>query len=125
MDMTKICTNCYDQCFLEGIYVYIPLSPGAERPLSRLLAHSGAWYEISDLREIYGAGRRNSPGSSGGCSTCGRAQFAPIRHVCAEPLCLDVLRKPGVFPFRGLGPSRTERVREVASVAGSGPGAVP
>ena len=59
------------------IYLYILLSPDVERPPSRLVAHSGARYEISDLREIYRAARRNSAGSSGGCSSGGGPQSAP------------------------------------------------
>ena len=39
---------------------YVLLSPDVERPPSRLLAHTGARYEVSDVREIYGAGTRNS-----------------------------------------------------------------
>ena len=49
----------------------ILLSPDAERPPSRLLAHTRGQYEISDLLEIYGAGTRNSACSSGGCSSGG------------------------------------------------------
>jgi len=49
-------------------YIYILLSLDAERPPSRLLAHAEARYEISDLREIYGAGTRNSACSSRGCT---------------------------------------------------------
>ena len=37
-------------------YQYILLSPDAERPPAQTLARTGALYEISDLREIYGAG---------------------------------------------------------------------
>ena len=66
------------------------LSPDAERPPSRLLAHTGAWYEISDLREIYGAGTRNSAYSSGVRFSGGGAQSAPFSgDVCAEPLRLE------------------------------------
>ena len=64
--------------YIAYMYVYILLSPDAERPPSRLLARSGARYEISDLREIYGVGRRNSAGSSGGCSSGGEPQSAPF-----------------------------------------------
>ena len=39
---------------------------------------TGSLYEISDLREIYGSGRRNSAGSSGGCSSGGGPQSAPF-----------------------------------------------
>ena len=61
------------------------LSPDAERPPSRLLAHTGARYEISDLREIYGAGTRNSACSSGGCSSGGGGRSPrPSGDVCAE-----------------------------------------
>ena len=38
------------------LYLYILLSPDAERPPAQTLARTGALYEISDLREIYGAG---------------------------------------------------------------------
>ena len=50
-------------------YIHILLSPDAERPPLRLIAHSGARYEISDLRETYAAGTRNSACSSGGWSS--------------------------------------------------------
>ena len=56
--------------------MYIP--PDAERPPSRLLARTGARYEISDLGEVYGAGTRNSACSSAGCSPGGGAQSAPF-----------------------------------------------
>ena len=58
--------------------IYILLSPDAERPPSRLLAHTGARYDISDLRVIYGTGTRNSACSSGGRSSGGGAQSAPF-----------------------------------------------
>ena len=45
----------------------------------------------------------------------------PSRDVCVEPLRLQVLWKPQAFPLRGLGLSRKERVRAVASVARLGP----
>ena len=60
----------------SSLYVYILLSPDAERPPSRLLAHSGVRYEMSGLRKIYGAGRRNSAGSPRGCLSGGGPQFA-------------------------------------------------
>ena len=63
---------------LEWIYTFIT---GRCALPPRLLAHSGARYDISDLREIYGAGRRNSTGSSGGCSLGGGAQSAPFWYI--------------------------------------------
>ena len=68
------------------LYIYIDLyvlqSSDAGRPPSRQLAHTGARYEISDLREIYGAGTRNSACSSGGCSSGGGPQSEPFwRHM--------------------------------------------
>ena len=56
------------------LYIYILLSPDAERPPSRPLAHTGARYKISDLSEIYGAVTRNSACSLGGCSSGGEPQ---------------------------------------------------
>ena len=52
------------------------LSADAERPPSRSLAHTEAQYEISNHREIYGARKRNSACSSGGCSSGGGPQSA-------------------------------------------------
>ena len=90
---------------LQHQLLYLLLSPDAERPLLRLLAHSGARYEISDLRETYGAGRRNSAGSSGGCSSGGRPQSAPfwwrVRRVLSPRSSLETR---GV-PASGTGPS--------------------
>ena len=48
----------------------------------------------------------------------------PSGDLCAEPLRLELLSKPEAFPLRGLGPSRTERVWGLASVARSGQGEV-
>ena len=42
------------------------------------IAHTGARYEISDIREICGVGTRNSARSSGGSSAGGGAQSAPF-----------------------------------------------
>ena len=111
-------------CYQCNKYVYTGtlLSPDSERPPSRLLAHSGARYETSDLREIYGAGRRNSAGSSGVLLGRRGGVRAISLDVCAEPSRLEVIRKPKAFLLRVLGPPRTERARGVASVATSGPG---
>ena len=57
------------------------LSPDAERPPSRLLAYTRARYEISDLREIYDAGTRNSARSSGGYFSGGGPQSAPFWYT--------------------------------------------
>ena len=59
--------------------------------------------EISDLREIYGAERRHAAGSSGGAPRTGGRSPRLSRDVCAEPLPLEVLWKPGAFPPRGRG----------------------
>ena len=86
--------------------IYIILSPDAQCPLSRLLAHSGARYEISDLREIYGAGRRNSASSSDGCSSSGGAESAPFsRRVRGALAPRSSLETRGV-PSSGAGPSQ-------------------
>ena len=82
----------------------------APRPPSRLLAHSGARYEVSDLREIYGAARRNSAGSSGGVPRAAGRSPSPSHNVCAEPLRLKVLRNLEASPRRGRAPARSERV---------------
>ena len=101
------------------------LSPDAERPPSRLLAHTGAWYEISDLREIYGAGTRNSACSSGGVLVGRGGAVRPLlATVAPSPCASKVRRNPEAFPLRGLGSPRTARVRGVASVGRSGPGEV-
>ena len=65
-------------CVEGSIYIYMLLSPDAERPPSRPLAHTGARYEISDLREIYGAGTRTSACSSGGCFSGEGPQSMPF-----------------------------------------------
>ena len=70
-------------------YYIIYTSPNAESPPSRMLAPTAAPYEISDLREIYGAGRRNFAGSSGGCSSGRGRSLRPSRDVCAELLRLE------------------------------------
>ena len=62
--------SCSPQC----VDIYILLSPDDQRPPSRFLAHTGARYEILDLREIYGAETRNSACSSRGCPSCGGLQ---------------------------------------------------
>ena len=73
---------------VHTVYVYIQytLSPDAERSPSRLLAHTGARYEISNLREIYGAGTRNTVCSSGGFSSGVGAQSASFRRPVRRAL---------------------------------------
>ena len=95
---------------------------GAQRPPSRLLAHSGARYDISDLCEVYGAGRQNSVGSSKECFSGGGPESAPFSRRVRGALALRSCLRPEAFPLRGLGPPRTKRVWGVASVAKSGPG---
>ena len=88
------------------LYVYTLLSPDTTRPPSRVLAHSGARYEIWELRDIYGAGRRHSAGSSRGCSSCGGARSAPfcrgVRRTLAPRSSLEIR----VDPSLGAGPSQ-------------------
>ena len=88
-------------------YWYIYFYPRTlTAPPSRLLAHTGARYEISDLREIYGEGRRNSAGSSGGCSSGGGPQSAPLwRRVRRSLAPRSSLETRGV-PSSGAGPSQ-------------------
>ena len=111
-----------------NIYVHILLSPDAERPPSRLLARSGARYEISDLREIYGVGRRNSADSSGRCSSGGGPESAPfsrrVRGTLALRSSLETrgVSSSGAIYIIYMGPPRTKRVWVVASVARSGSG---
>ena len=89
----------------SSLFIHIILSPDAQRPPSRLLAHSGVRYEISDLREIYGVGRRNSAGSSGGCSSGGGPESAPFsRRVRGALAPRSYLETRGV-PSSGAGPS--------------------
>ena len=93
-------------CVEGSIYIYMLLSPDAERPTSRLLAYAGARYKISDLREIYGAGRRNSAGSSGGAPRAGGRSPRPSDDVCAEPLRLEGSRETRGVLSSGAGPSQ-------------------
>ena len=85
-----------------------------------MIARSGARYEISDLREIYGAGRRNSAGSSGGCSSGGGPESAPFSRRVVGALAPRSYVETRGIPSSGA--PRTERVWGVASVARSGPG---
>ena len=86
--------------------IYILLSPDTQRPPSPLLTHSGAWYEISDLRDIYGAGGRNSAGSSGGCSSGVGPQSVPFsRRVRGALAPRRSLETRGVLSS-GAGPSQ-------------------
>ena len=105
------------------------LPPNAERPPSHSIAHTGVGYDISDLREIYGAGTRNSACSSGGCSSGEGLRGTAVRALLAtcapSPFASKVRRKPEAFPLRGLSVPRTERVRGMASVGRAGPGEVP
>ena len=90
----------------------ILLSPDAKRPPSRLLAHSGARYEISNVRYINGAGTRNSTCSSGGVLLGQGAAFHSLLATCAPSPCASKLfRKPEAFPLWGLGPPKMERVQ--------------
>ena len=87
-----------------------------------MLAHAGARYDISDLCEVYGAGRQNSVGSSKECFSGGGPESAPFSRRVRGALALRSCLRPEAFPLRGLGPPRTKRVWGVASVAKSGPG---
>ena len=85
---------------------YVLLSSDAKRHPSRLLAHTGAQYEISDLREIYGAGTRNSAYSSGGCSSGGGPQSPPVwRHV-RQALAPPTSPETRGIPSSRAGPSQ-------------------
>ena len=69
---------------------YIVLSsPDAERPPSPLTAHTGARYEISDLREIYVPGTRTPLARRGGVPRARGRSPRPSGDVCAEPLHLE------------------------------------
>ena len=94
---------CLDQ--LSAKYIEL-LSPDAERPSSRLLPHSGARCEILDLREIYGAGTRDSACSSGGALRAGGRSPRPSGNVCAEPLRLEGCQETRGVPSSGVGPSQ-------------------
>ena len=89
------------------LYIYILLSPGAERPPSRLLAHSGARYEMSDLREIVMAWGDETPRArqGGGPRARGRSP-RPSIDVCAEPLHLEGSPETRGVPSSGAGPSQ-------------------
>ena len=82
------------------------LSPDAERPSSRWHAHTGARYELSDLREIYGAGTRNSGCSSGLDPPAGGRSPRPSGDVCAKPFLLEASPDTRGVPSSGSGPSQ-------------------
>ena len=90
----------------EGSQTNLLHLPDAERPPKRLIAHTGTRYDISDLREIYGPGRRNSAGSSGGCSSGGGLQFSSSDDVCADPLRFESSAETRGVPSSGAGPSQ-------------------
>ena len=94
-------------CTRSSLYICIYfLSPDAQHPPSRLLAHYGPRNEVSDLCEMYGEGEPNSEGSSEGCFSGGGAESAPlsrrVRGALAPRSSLDI---EGV-PISGGGPSQ-------------------
>ena len=90
----------------ENIDIHITLSRDAQRPPSLLVAHSGARHEISDLREICGAGRRNSAGSSGRCSSGGGPESAPFSRRARGVLAPRSSLETRGVPSSGVGPSQ-------------------
>ena len=111
-------------CTCTSIYHGIVLSPDTERSPKPIIAYTGARYKISVIREIAAAGRRNSPCSSGGCSSGERPQSAPFSRRVRRALAP---RRFAGYPWRSLFGGwalRTERVRGVASVGRAEPGEV-
>ena len=88
-------------------YICILLSPDAERPPSQLLAYTGARYEVSDLRDIYGAGTRNCAClSRGSAPRAGGHSPRPSGDVYAEHLRLEGSPETRSVPSSGTGPSQ-------------------
>ena len=98
--------KCQKTHLYKIIYIYILLSPDAEQPPTHFVARTGARYEISDLREIYGAGTRNSACSSGGCSSVGGAQSAPFWRRVHRALAPQRFSETRGVPSSGAGPSQ-------------------
>ena len=95
----------YAHTHIPGTYIYF--YPRTLSPLPHdCLPTLGARCEISDLREIYGAGRRHSAGSSGRCSSGGGPESAPFsRRVHGALVPRSYLETRGV-PSTGAGPSQ-------------------
>ena len=61
---------------------------------------------MSDLREIYSTGTRNSACSSGGAPRAGGRSPRPSGDMCAEPLRLEGSPETRGVPSSGAGPSQ-------------------
>ena len=106
-------------------HIYIRLSSDAESPLSLLLAHTRARFEISDLRaKLMVLGHETPRAHQGGAPRAGGVVGTILATCAPSPFSSKVLRKPEAFPNRGLGPPRLERVRGVESLGRSEPGDV-
>ena len=97
--MRRICTST----FITG---------RAEPPLTTV--EPGARSRIS---AIFFAGRRNSAGSSGGCSSSGCGVVRTLLTTCAPSPRALKFWKTEAFRLRGLCPPRMERVWGVTSAA--------
>ena len=88
------------------IYTYILLSPDAERPPSRCIAHTGPGTGSRISARFLAPGHEPPRARWGGAPRAGGRSLRPSGDVCAEPLHLEGSPETRGVPSSGAGPSK-------------------